>query len=66
MLIRVRAKNGRHAMRGLFRLSVFGRPGGYEDVNDADRLGHDPATRWIVGGGAGAGANAVDDTDRRY
>jgi hypothetical protein len=23
-------KNGRHAMTGLFRQSVFGRPGGYE------------------------------------
>jgi hypothetical protein len=28
----------------------LGRVGGYEHVNDADRLGHDPATRWIVGG----------------
>jgi hypothetical protein len=25
---------------------------GYEDVNDADRLGRDPAMRWIVGGRA--------------
>jgi hypothetical protein len=39
-------------MVGLFRQSTFGRLGGYEDVNDADRLGHDPAMRWIVGGGA--------------
>ena len=39
-------------MTGLFRQSVFGRLGGYEDVNDADRLGHDPAMRWIVGGRA--------------
>jgi hypothetical protein len=23
---------------------------GYEDVNDAERLRHDPAMRWIVGG----------------
>ena len=38
-------KNGRHALTGLFHLSVFGRLGGYEDVNDADRLGHDPAMR---------------------
>ncbi len=45
-------KNGRHGMIGLFRQSVFGRLGGYEDVNDADRLGHDPARRWIVGGHA--------------
>ncbi|MCP4308267.1 MAG: IS1380 family transposase, partial [bacterium] len=28
-------KNGQHAMTGLFRQSVFGRLGGYEDVNDA-------------------------------
>ena len=45
-------KNGLHAMTGLFRQSVFGRLSGYEDVNDADRLGRDPAMRWIVGGRA--------------
>jgi len=45
-------KNGQHAMTGLFRQSVFGRLGGYEDVNDADRLGRDPAMRWTVGGRA--------------
>ena len=39
-------------MTGQFRQSVFGRLGGYEDVNDADRLGRDPAMRWIVGGKA--------------
>jgi hypothetical protein len=43
-------KNGRHALAGLFRQSVFGRLAGYEDVNDADRLLHDPAMRWIVAG----------------
>ena len=31
---------------------MFGRVAGYEDVNDADRLGRDPAMRWIVGGRA--------------
>jgi hypothetical protein len=31
---------------------VFGRLAGYEDVNDADRLGRDPAMHWIVGGRA--------------
>jgi hypothetical protein len=31
---------------------VFGRLAGYEDVNDADRLGRDPAMRRIVGGRA--------------
>jgi hypothetical protein len=45
-------KNGWHGMTGLFRQSVFGRLGAYEDVNDADRLGRDPAMRWIVGGKA--------------
>jgi len=45
-------KNGRHGMTGQFRQSLFGRLGGYEDVNDADRLGRDPAMRWIVGGHA--------------
>jgi hypothetical protein len=45
-------KNGRHALVGLLRQSVFGRLAGYEDVNDADRLGRDPAMRWIVGGRA--------------
>jgi len=44
--------NGQHGMTGLFRQSTFGRLGGYEDVNDADRLGRDPAMRWIVGGRA--------------
>lgn len=43
-------KNGRHALAGLFRQSVFGRLADYEDVNDAERLRHDPAMRWIVGG----------------
>ena len=51
-------KNSQHAMTGLFRQSVFGRLGGYEDVNDADRLGRDPAMRWIVGGRAVARAAA--------
>ena len=45
-------KNGWHGMTGLFRQSVFGRLGGYEDVNDAERLGRDSAMRWIVGGKA--------------
>src|SRR6202165_1728725 len=53
-------KNGRHALAGLFRQSVFGRLAGYEDVNDAERLRHDPAMRWIVGGkeASGRGASA--------
>ena len=37
-------KNGRHGMVGQFRQSLFGRLGGYDDVNDADRLGCDRPT----------------------
>ena len=51
-------KNGRHALVGLLRQSVFGRLAGYEDVNDAERLRHDPAMRWIVGGKAAQGSAA--------
>jgi hypothetical protein len=51
-------KNGRHALVGMLRQSVFGRLAGYEDVNDAKRLRHDPAMRWIVGGKAALGAAA--------
>lgn len=47
-----RGNNGRHDFVGMLRQSVFGRLAGYEDVNDADRLGRDPAMRWIVGGRA--------------
>src|ERR1700730_5751787 len=45
-------KNGPHALVGMLRQAVFGRLAGYEDVNDAGRLRHDPAMRWIVGGKA--------------
>src|SRR5208282_1085114 len=48
-------KHGRHSLVGLLRQSVFGRLAGYEDVNDAERLRHDPAMRWIVGGKAAQG-----------
>ena len=51
-------RNGRHALVGLLRQSVFGRLAGYEDVNDAERLRHDPAMRWIVGGKAASGRAA--------
>ena len=37
-------KNGWHGVVGLLRQSVYGRLAGYEDVNDADRLGRDPAS----------------------
>src|SRR6266436_5330402 len=45
-------KNGRHTLLAQFRQAVFGRLAGYEDVNHADRLGRDPAMRWVVGGRA--------------
>src|SRR3954466_11182483 len=49
-------KNGRHDLIGMLRQSVFGRLAGYEDVNDAERLRHDPAMRWVGGGKAALGA----------
>ena len=47
-----RGKNGRHGLVGQLRQSVVGRLGGFDDVNDADRLSLDPVMRWIVGGHA--------------
>src|ERR1700720_3051331 len=38
-------KNRRHLLVGLLRQSVFSRLAGYEDVNDAGSLRHDPAMR---------------------
>jgi hypothetical protein len=38
-------RNGRHAVLGWLRQSVFGRRAGYEHVNDAERLRHDPGPR---------------------
>ena len=51
-------KNGRHRLARLLRQSVFGRLAGYEDVNDAERLRHDPAMRWVVGDRAISGSAA--------
>jgi Transposase DDE domain group 1 len=51
-------KNVRHALVGMLRQAVFGRLAGYENVNDAERLRHDPAMRWIVGGKAELGSAA--------
>jgi len=45
-------RNNRHSITAQFRQSVFGRLAGYEDVNDAERLGDDPAMRWVVAGRA--------------
>jgi hypothetical protein len=59
-------RNGRHALVGLLRQSVFGPLAGYEDVNDAERLRHDPAMRWIVGGKAASGAAASPSQMGRF
>src|SRR6516165_1523244 len=59
-------RNGRHALVALLRQSVFGRLAGYEDVNDAERLRHDPAMRWVVGGKAASGAAASPSQMGRF
>src|SRR5713101_5793774 len=59
-------KNGRHALVGLLRQGVFGRLAGYEDVNDAERLRHDPAMRWIIGGKAAHGRAASPSQMGRF
>ena len=41
-------RDGQYALVGLLRQSVFGRLAGYEDVNDAERLRHDPANHALV------------------
>src|SRR5215469_11443231 len=59
-------RNGHHALVGLLRQSVFGRVAGYEDVNDAERLRHDPAMRWIVGGKAAQSSAASPSQMGRF
>ena len=59
-------KNGRHALVGMLRQSVFGRLAGYEDVNDAVRLRHDPAMRWIIGGRAAKRSGASPSQMGRF
>jgi hypothetical protein len=59
-------KNGRHRLAGLLRQSVFGRLAGYEDVNDAERLCHDPAMRWVVGDRAISGSAASPSQMGRF
>ena len=44
----------------------FGRLAGYEDVNDAERLRHDPAMRWIVGGEVASGRAASSSQMGRF
>ncbi len=43
---------------------LFSRLAGYEDVDDAERLRHDPATRWIVGGKAALSAASASQMGR--
>ena len=59
-------KNGRHRLAGLLRQAVFGRLAGYEDVNDAERLCHDPAMRWVVGDRAISGSAASSSQMGRF
>ena len=42
-------KNARHQLSGLLRQSVYARLAGYEDVNDQEALGRDPAMRAVIG-----------------
>ena len=46
------SRNGRniqHDMTNLLRQSVYSRPAGYEDANDAQRLSVDPGRRAVTG-----------------
>src|SRR3954462_3689994 len=43
-----RGRNIQHRLLGLLRQAIYGRLAGYDDVNDAERLAHDPAMRAIV------------------
>ena len=43
-----RGRNTRHLLTGLLRQSASGRLAGHEDVNDAERLAHDPAMRAVI------------------
>jgi hypothetical protein len=45
-------QNTQHTPKALLRPSIDSRLAGYEDVNDAGRLCHDPAMRIVVGGRA--------------
>ncbi|MBN2563869.1 MAG: transposase [Phycisphaerae bacterium] len=45
-------KNTQHKTLAMLRQAIYGRLAGYEDVNDAERLRVDPATRRVVDGRA--------------
>ena len=53
-------------MTGCLRQSVFGRLGGYDDVDDANRLARDPAMRWIVRGNSINGQGASTSQMGRF
>jgi hypothetical protein len=55
-----------HQMAGLFRQAVYGRLAGYEDVNDAERLAHDPVMRQVVGNRAVDGQAASTSQMSRF
>ena len=60
-----RGKDIRHRLLGLLRQAVYGRLAGYEDVNHAERLPHEPAMRAIVGrGGLDRPAASTSQTGR--
>jgi len=61
-----RGKNGVHTLVGLLRQSVSGRLAVYPDVNDAERLSHDPVMRQIVGGRAVDGQAASTSRMARF
>src|SRR3954453_22975805 len=48
-LAKARTGRNRRALLLGLRQSIFGRLAGSDDVNDAERLCHDPAMRWVVG-----------------
>jgi hypothetical protein len=41
--------NTQHSLVALLRQSIFSRLAGYEDTNDAERLGVDPTMRQVGG-----------------
>lgn len=61
-----KGKNGRYELSGFLRQSIFSRLAGWEDVNDADRLRHDPVIRQIVGGRAVKGMAASSSAMARF
>ena len=40
--------NIQHSTAALLRQSIYSRPAGYEDTNDAERIGLDPVMRMVV------------------